>query len=81
MISALLAVILLSATLKVKLAVGFLGNGQMTGYEFDLALLVITLYFALHGSHMLSIDSIIFNKDEKSASLKRKISGTLKNNV
>ncbi len=81
MISALLAVILLSATLKVKLAVGFLGNGQMTGYEFGLALLVIALYLALHGSRILSIDSIIFNKDEKSASLKRKKSGTLKNNV
>ncbi|HWO95244.1 MAG TPA: DoxX family protein [Bacillus sp. (in: firmicutes)] len=70
LISALLAVILLVATVKVKLAVGFLGNGQMAGYEFDLALLVIALYLALNGSRMLSIDSIIFNKDEKSTSLK-----------
>lgn len=70
LVSALLAVILLVATLKVKLAVGFLGNGQMAGYEFDLALLVMALYLALSGSRMLSIDSIIFSKDEKITNLK-----------
>lgn len=36
-VSAILAIILLIATFKVKLAVGFLGNGQMAGYELDLA--------------------------------------------
>ena len=35
-VSALLAIVMLGATLKVKLAVGFLGNGQMAGYELDL---------------------------------------------
>lgn len=70
LVSALLAIILLVAILKVKLAVGFLGNGQMAGYEFDLALLVMALYLALNGSRLLSVDSIIFNKGEKSATFK-----------
>jgi putative oxidoreductase len=35
-VSALLVVILLVATLKGKLTVGFFGNGQMAGYELDL---------------------------------------------
>lgn len=64
--SALLAIILLVATFKVKLAVGFFGNGQMAGYELDLSMLGIAIYLCLTGSHLLSIDSL-FKKDRKSA--------------
>ncbi|OMP66021.1 DoxX family protein [Domibacillus epiphyticus] len=53
-VSALLALILLVATLKVKLAAGFLGNGQVSGYEFDLALLAIAVYLVLNGSKLFS---------------------------
>jgi putative oxidoreductase len=42
-ISVLLAILMIGATIKVKLALGFLGNGQMGGYELDLALLAISL--------------------------------------
>src|SRR5687767_3150851 len=35
--SALFALLMVGATLKVKLSVGLLGNGQMAGYELDLA--------------------------------------------
>lgn len=48
---------MLVAILKVKLAAGFLGNGQGAGYELDLALMVMALYLALGGSSFLSLDS------------------------
>lgn len=57
-VSAILAIILLIATFKVKLAVGFLGNGQMAGYELDLALIGMAVYLLFNGSHKLAIDSL-----------------------
>jgi putative oxidoreductase len=65
-VSALLVVIMLGATLKVKLAVGFLGNGQMAGWELDLAFMVMALHLALSGSTSLSLDSILgFSKKKE----------------
>ncbi|OLN21244.1 oxidoreductase [Domibacillus antri] len=62
-VSALLALILIGATLKVKLAAGFLGNGQVAGYEFDLALLAIAVYLVLNGSKLFSAAHFI-RKDQ-----------------
>ncbi|RCW49464.1 DoxX family protein [Paenibacillus prosopidis] len=62
LVSALLAIILLIATLKVKLGVGFMGNGQMAGYEFDLSLLAIALYLVLSRSYLWSLDSLLKSK-------------------
>jgi putative oxidoreductase len=59
-VSAILALLLIGATLKVKLAVGFLGNGQMAGYELDLALLVMSVFISINGSKMLALDQILF---------------------
>jgi len=56
-ISALLVAIMLVAILKVKLAAGFLGNGQGAGYELEVALMVMALHLALNGSSFLSLDS------------------------
>lgn len=56
-ISALLIAIMVVATLKVKLAAGFLGNGQGAGYELEVALMVMALHLALNGSSLLSLDS------------------------
>ena len=64
-VSALLALLMLGATLKVKLAVGFLGNGQMAGYELDLALLVMAVFLAVNGSKMLSLDQAVFKGKEQ----------------
>ena len=64
-VSALLAIVMLGATLKVKLAVGFLGNGQMAGYELDLALLVMAVFLAVNGSKMLSLDQVVFKGKEQ----------------
>ena len=64
-VSALLALLMIGATLKVKLAVGFLGNGEMAGYELDLALLAMAVFIAINGSKMFALDKVIF-KGQKS---------------
>ncbi|WP_394238078.1 DoxX family protein [Niallia oryzisoli] len=64
-ISALLAVLMLGATLKVKLAMGFLGNGQGAGYELDVALLAMAVFIIINGSKLLAVDQR-FGKRQKS---------------
>ncbi|MBR2567098.1 MAG: DoxX family protein [Paenibacillus sp.] len=61
-VAGLLAIILAVATIKVKLAVGFLGNGQMAGYELDLALFAMAIYLALKSKTFLALDHVIFRK-------------------
>ena len=61
-VSAILAVLMIGATLKVKLAVGFLGNGQMAGYELDLAFLAMAVFIAINGSKMFAVDQVVFKK-------------------
>ena len=55
-----LRIFVAGATLKVKLAVGFLGNGEMAGYELDIALLAMAVFIAINGSKMLALDQIVF---------------------
>ncbi|MCR2805705.1 DoxX family protein [Paenibacillus soyae] len=57
----LLIVILIGAIVKAKLSVGLLGNGQMAGYELDLAYILILLHLVIAESR-LSIDCLIRNK-------------------
>jgi putative oxidoreductase len=64
-ISALLAILMIGATVKVKLALGFLGNGQMAGYELDLALLAMAAYLAINGSKLLSLNQLISQNNSK----------------
>jgi len=61
-VSALLAFLMIGAILKVKLAVGFLGNGEMAGYELDLALLAMAVFIAINGSKMFALDQIVFKE-------------------
>jgi putative oxidoreductase len=69
-VSALLALIMIGATLKVKLSLGFLGNGQMAGYELDLAFLVISIFIAINGSKLYALDQILFKaKDQKTTTV------------
>ncbi|MDR6999858.1 DoxX family protein [Neobacillus niacini] len=63
LVSALFALLMIGATLKVKLSVGLLGNGEMAGYELDLAFLAIAIYLAINGSSVLSVSHLIFHKD------------------
>jgi putative oxidoreductase len=67
-VSALLALLMIGATVKVKLAGGFLGNGQMAGYELDLALLAMAVFIAINGSKMFALDQIIFKGQKKETS-------------
>ena len=50
---------MIGATLKVKLSLGFLGNGQMAGYELDVALFAMAAYLAINGSKLLSLNQLI----------------------
>ena len=63
-VSALLALLMAGATLKVKLAGGFLGTGQGAGYELDLALLAMAVFIAINGSKMFAVDQVVFKQKE-----------------
>ncbi|WP_085505338.1 DoxX family protein [Thalassobacillus devorans] len=63
-ISGLFVVLMAGAILKVKLAAGFLGNGQGAGYELDLVLLAMSLYFLINGSKNFALDQVLFNSNE-----------------
>ena len=64
-ISALLAILMIGVRVKVKLALGFLGNGQMAGYELDLALLAMAAYLAINGMKLLSLNQLISQNNSK----------------
>lgn len=61
--AALFAIIMIGAIMKVKLASGFLGNGQSAGYELDLALLVMSIYFIFDKTASFSLDSKLFHSN------------------
>lgn len=65
-ISILFAIVLAVAIIKVKLSVGFLGNGQMAGYELDLALMVISIFLAATKKVSLSLDHVLFRSKKAS---------------
>ncbi|MEH7081879.1 DoxX family protein [Neobacillus drentensis] len=71
-VSALLSLLMIGAIVKVKLAVGFLGNGQMAGYELDLAFLAMAIFIAINGSKMFALDQLIFKgQKEETTSLSK----------
>ncbi|MCH6264806.1 DoxX family protein [Neobacillus citreus] len=63
-ISILFAIVLTVAIVKVKIAVGFLGNGQMAGYELDLALMAISIYLAAANKSVLALDNVLFRSEK-----------------
>ncbi|PIC87734.1 oxidoreductase [Sporosarcina sp. P20a] len=66
-VSALLAIIMVGAILKVKLTAGFLGTGEKVGYELDLVLLVIAIFLTINGSKIWAVDQAIFNRKKKNS--------------
>ncbi|MES1040088.1 DoxX family protein [Peribacillus simplex] len=56
-ISALLVFIMAGAIVYVKFPAGFMGNGEASGYELDLVLMIIAIHLVFNGSRFLSIDS------------------------
>jgi putative oxidoreductase len=69
-VSILFALLMIGATLKVKLSLGLLGNGQMAGYELDLALLVITFYLGINGSKYLSVNKLLSSRKDSESAIK-----------
>ncbi|EMT50107.1 hypothetical protein I532_24186 [Brevibacillus borstelensis AK1] len=59
-LAALLAVVMAVATIKVKIAMGFLGGESGPGYELDLLLFFILLLFVLSGPSFYSLDRLLF---------------------
>jgi putative oxidoreductase len=66
-VAALFGLLMIGATVKVKLAIGLLGNGQMAGYELDLAFLAIAIYLVINGSKLFSLSKILFHRDSTNA--------------
>jgi putative oxidoreductase len=59
-VSVLVSVLMLGAIFKAKLALGFLGDGQMAGYELDIAFLAIAAFLAINGSKLFALDQMFF---------------------
>ncbi|MGP4071803.1 hypothetical protein ACTWQB_04535 [Piscibacillus sp. B03] len=53
--------IMLGAIVIAKFPLGFLGDGQMAGYELELLLLAMSLYFVFADKPTLSLDQKLFN--------------------
>ncbi|WP_209123864.1 DoxX family protein [Alkalihalobacillus sp. BA299] len=64
-IASLFALLMLGAFITVKLPIGFLGNGQMAGYELDLAFFTMSVALILSGSHLYALDQKIFTNNKK----------------
>lgn len=62
-ISVLFALIMLGAIFTAKLSLGFLGDGQMAGYELEVILLAISVYFILAIPSKLSLDHKFFTNN------------------
>jgi len=71
-VSILIALVMVGAIIKVKLAAGFLGNGQMAGYELDVAFLVMAVSIAITGSKAFALEQFIFkgSKAENTTTIK-----------
>ena len=58
-VSAVFVVLMIGAIFTAKLSLGLLGYGQMAGYELDLALLAIALYFVIANQSGIGADNSI----------------------
>jgi len=65
--AAALALVLLGAIFSVKLSAGLLGGGEAAGYELDLALLSMCLYFLLSDAVGFGLDSFLKGWRNKTA--------------
>ncbi|KIL37103.1 oxidoreductase [Cohnella kolymensis] len=61
-VSVLFIIMLIGAIITMKLSAGLLGNGQMAGYELDLAFMMAALYLSVAEPAPLSIDHLFMKK-------------------
>jgi putative oxidoreductase len=64
-ISVLFAVIMLGAIFTLKLSAGFLGDGQMAGYELELALLAMSIFLTLANASRFSLGNKFIRSEGK----------------
>ena len=57
-----LAIVMIGAIIKAKLAAGFMGGESGAGYELELALLAILISLAVSGSSKFGLDKVLFGK-------------------
>lgn len=57
-----LAIVMIGAIIKAKLAAGFMGGENGAGYELELALLAILISLAVSGSSKFGLDKVLFGK-------------------
>lgn len=60
-VAVLFAFIMLGAIFTVKLSAGLLGNGQIAGFELELALLAMSIYLVFANKSVLSLDNKLFS--------------------
>lgn len=65
-IGLLFALIMLGAIFTAKLSLGFLGDGQMAGYELEVLLLAMSIYFISAERADLSLDNKLFKSTNQS---------------
>jgi putative oxidoreductase len=63
-VSIIFTIMLIGAIVSMKLSVGLLGNGEMAGYELDLAFILVAIYLSVSETSPLSLDYIFFKKRE-----------------
>ncbi|WP_379153646.1 DoxX family protein [Paenibacillus sp. sgz5001063] len=61
-VSGVFVIVLVGAIFTAKLSVGLLGNGQMAGYELDLAYILISLYLLVADRTPFSVDHVMISK-------------------
>lgn len=61
-VGALFAAVMVGAIFTVKGAAGLMGDGKAPGYEFDLVLLALSVYFVIAGSSVYALDRKLFKK-------------------
>lgn len=61
-VSVLFILMLVGAIVTMKLSAGLLGNGQMAGYELDLAFMLAALYLSVAEPAPLSIDQLFLKR-------------------
>ncbi len=54
---------MIGAIFTVKLSAGFLGDGQMAGYELELLLLAMSVYFIFTNQSKISLDQKFSTND------------------
>ncbi|RUT29041.1 DoxX family protein [Paenibacillus zeisoli] len=64
-VSAIVIVLMIGAIFTAKLSVGLLGNGQMAGYELDIAFALIALHLVFTETTPLSLDALFTRNREQ----------------